>query len=68
MPFFFGRRRPLNIDPNLVEFVQISFNFAVAGWYALILWQTFRTIDRGPVLDRRDPDPAEEPENDLSID
>jgi hypothetical protein len=33
-----------------LEFVQTTFNFGVAVWYAWILWHTFRTIDRGPVV------------------
>ena len=37
---------------DLGAFLQAVFNFALVGWYAMIQWQTFRTIDRGPVVEQ----------------
>jgi hypothetical protein len=41
--------RPFAASLTLVELSQIAFNFAVVGWYAVIVFRTFRTIDRGPI-------------------
>ena len=34
---------------------QACFNLGVLGWYATIVFRTFRTIDRGPALDDSEP-------------
>jgi hypothetical protein len=69
-PFFFGRRGrvPFGAPHNLLLMAQTAFNFGVAGWYLAIVWQTFRTIDRGPVAETGERRPRELDDDDLSID
>jgi hypothetical protein len=51
-PFFAFRQGPVPVGASrdLILLTQAIFNFAVVGWYAMIVLQTFRTIDRGPEL------------------
>ena len=68
-PFFPPRRPlPLFIPNDLAMVVQPTFNFVVVAWYAMILLRTFRTIDRGPVVEPRDSRRTEMDDDDLSID
>jgi hypothetical protein len=46
---------PFFLPRDMVEFSRTVMNFGVVVWYAVILYRTFRTIDRGPVAW---PDPA----------
>jgi hypothetical protein len=69
-PFHFGIVGPVLFGPprDLAFLVQTVFNFAVVVWYAIMVWRTFRTIDRGPAAAPGSSDGADDDLPDLPID